>query len=152
MATRTSFEFESNVDSVIEKMGDEAEDRVRKATHHLRNEVQETLSGPRSGETYKVPDTRNTYYTASAPGEPPAQRLGHLRSSIGWKITKERGLLRQNMKIIGKVGTPLDYGAKLETGEYPSGRNYVVRRPWLGPTMVRERQAIKRILGGSRWL
>lgn len=175
MATRTSFEFDSNVDKVISEMGDEAEKRVEKAAHHLRNEVQKTLSGSRSGEKYKtlkdeeppdelkrfsgrsgisyrVPGTTSTYYRASASGEPPASRLGYLRSSIGWKIVKEGRLLLKGMKIIGKVGTPLTYGAKLETGEYPSGPSHVAARPWLGPTMVRERKPIKRILGGSRWL
>lgn len=151
MANRTTFKFDSNVDNVIKELGKETEDRVRKATHHLRNEVNETLSGERSGKTYKVPGTENTYYTASAPGEPPASRLGHLRSSIGWKIMEKRGLFKR-LAIVGRVGTPLEYGAKLETGEYPAGPNPTVARPWLGPTFVRERDAVKRILRRGTWL
>ena len=150
MPSRTEFTFDSNVDNVIKELGEEAEERVEKATHHLRDEVNETLSGERSGETYKVPGTESTYYTASAPGEPPASRLGHLRSSIGWKVMEKRFMGR--MEIRGRVGTPLEYGAKLETGEYPAGPDSQVARPWLGPTFVRERDAVKDILRGGRWL
>lgn len=153
MARKTTFTLDSNADAVIEKLGEEAEERVEKAAHHLRNETQETLSGERSGETYKVPGTESTYYTASAPGEPPASRLGHLRSSIDWEIIKERGVLGlgATKKIVGRVGTDLEYGAKLEHGQYPSGTDAQVARPWLGPTFVRERQAILRILRGTPW-
>jgi len=150
VSNKTEFTFDSNVDNVIKGLGKEAEDRVRKATHHMRDEVNETLSGQRSGETYKVPGTESAYYTASAPGEPPASRLGNLRSSIGWKILEKRFLGR--MEIIGRVGTPLEYGAKLETGEYPSGPDSQVARPWLGPTFVRERDAVKKILRRGTWL
>jgi len=154
MAKRSTFKLKSNVDNVLKELGDEAEERVEKATHHLRNEVEKTLSGQRSGKVYKVPDKKNAYYTASAPGEPPASATGRLRTSIGWKIMKGRAMfgLGAVSEIRGRVGTPLPYGAKLETGEYPSGPNTKVARPFLGPTEVRERQAIKRILGGRKWL
>jgi len=150
MANRSTFKLKSNLDGALKAVGDKAEERVEEATHHLRNEVEETLSGQRSGETYKVPKTQSSYYTASSPGEPPASRLGDLRSTIGWKIIKNRGAfgLGAVSEIRGRVGTPLEYGAKLETGEYPAGPNSQVARPWLGPTEVRERDEIRRILGG----
>lgn len=49
-------------------------------------------------------------YTASAPGEFPAQRLGHLRNSYQYKV------LGEGFKAAGYVGSDLDYAYFLEYG------------------------------------
>jgi hypothetical protein len=104
------------------------------ATEHMKGKLYETLSGNRSGRTYRVPGTRKTY-TASAPGEAPASRLGDLRRSIDTRI--EQGETR----IEGFVGTDLEYGLFLERGTL-----HIKPRPWLGPTFQKEAEAVKRIL------
>lgn len=68
------------------------------AANELRNASQLVLRGQRSGRRYKVPGTyrrqrdktdgkmkKGRYYTASAPGEPPAVRTGAFRMS--WQPT-----------------------------------------------------------------
>jgi hypothetical protein len=104
------------------------------ATQHVQGKLAETLSGNRSGRTYRVPGTGVTY-TASAPGEAPASRLGDLRRSIDTRI--EQGETR----IEGFVGTDLEYGLFLERGTL-----HIQPRPWLGPTFQKESEAVKRIL------
>lgn len=70
------------------------ESRTYRASNELRNAALNVLRGQRSGRRYKVPGTyrrqkdktdgkikRGRYYTASAPGEPPAVRTGTFRLS-----------------------------------------------------------------------
>lgn len=52
------------------------------AATQLRNAAIEVLAGSRGGRKYRVPGTKK-YYTASAPGQPPAVRTGSFRNS--WK-------------------------------------------------------------------
>ena len=70
------------------------ESRTYRASNELRNASLLVLRGQRSGRRYKVPGTyrrqrdktdgkmkKGRYYTASAPGEPPAVRTGTFRNS-----------------------------------------------------------------------
>lgn len=70
------------------------ESRSYRAANELRNSALIVLRGQRSGRRYKVPGThgrqrdkvtgkmrKGRYYTASAPGEPPAMRTGTFRNS-----------------------------------------------------------------------
>lgn len=56
--------------------------RTYRAANELRNAALIVLRGQRSGRRYKVPG-KNSYYTASAPGEPPAVRSGTFR--LAWQ-------------------------------------------------------------------
>lgn len=80
--------------TVTTEVRQEMERRSHLAANELRNSALIVLRGQRHGRRYKVPGTyrrqrdkvtgkmRNgRYYTASAPGEPPAVRLGHFRLS-----------------------------------------------------------------------
>lgn len=104
------------------------------ASLHMQGKIQETLAGQRSGRPYRVPGTKVTY-TASAPGEAPAVRLGDLRRSINYKIEQEAD------EVIGRIGSELDYGLYLERGTLN-----IAPRPWLAPTFDRETDNVKRIL------
>ncbi len=164
--SETQFKLESNFDKVAAEINEKAEEKVESAVHVLRNEVLDTLSGTRSGKQYPVPSDANKsavtrlgdrkvsrngqgvltdssgkrYYTASAPGEPPASRTGLLRATIGWYVeSKRKGLTKQ---VVGRVGSPLDYAVRLEKD---------MDRKFLHPSYQRKKQHIKRILG-SRWL
>lgn len=114
--------------------------RMETACQHLVNEVKKTLTGQRTGKTYKVPGTKRKLYTASAPGEPPAVRTGRLRNSIKYRV------LGRGVNLSGVVGTQVEYAPHLEFGT-----SKMEPRPFLRPTYERERKTIKAILGG-RWL
>lgn len=86
------------VEEAVENIKQQVERRSYLAANELRNSALIVLRGQRSGRRYKIPGTyrkqldkatgkkRNgRYYTASAPGEPPAVRTGAFRSS--WQPT-----------------------------------------------------------------
>ncbi len=125
--------LESHIPEVMKMMKDVAMERMHEAVNLVRNTTVEKLSGERSGRQYKVPGT-NKVYTASAPGEPPAVRLGELRQHVGaeveWNIASQQP--------VGKVGVPKiktpdgkeeDYGKMLEIGT-----KKMAARPWLEPS------------------
>ena len=124
---------------VMHSMEQTASKRMAEAVNVVRNTVLETLSGTRSGRTYKVPGTQRTY-TASAPGEPPAQATAGLRQSIKGTVEGE------GRKVIGKVGTPLDYGKHLEFGTHR-----MKPRPWLKISFEKSLSKVKSILS-RRWM
>ena len=111
---------------------DSFERAILKSSIEIRNELMKILSGPRSGFQYAIPGTGKvvdkektladgrvfhyrklegaTMYTASAPEEAPAQRLGHLRNSYQYKV------LGEGFDAAGYVGSDLDYSYYLEFG------------------------------------
>jgi hypothetical protein len=81
---------------VVIEVTTEAKSRSFRASNVLRNAELQVLAGQRSGRVYRVPFTgpgqyvtksgkikkkKPKFYTASAPGEPPAVRTGTLRRS-----------------------------------------------------------------------
>ena len=90
--------FDQAIDRTVEDIQQQLESRAYRAANELRNSALIVLRGQRSGRRYKVPGTyrkqldkvtgrkrRGRYYTASAPGEPPAVRTGTFRNS--WQAT-----------------------------------------------------------------
>lgn len=92
-------------------MNQDFERAMLKAAIRVHREVTYTLKGNRSGKLYRVPATKK-YYRASKAGEPPASRLGHLRTSYKYLV---KG---QGMDAVGYVGSPLPYSHFLEYGTY----------------------------------
>ena len=125
--------FEERIDEAIKKIADHAEERMLEAVDEVRNATLETLSGSRSGRIYKVPGT-GVYYTASAPGEPPAGQLGDLRKSVKGGIEKE------GKTVIGFVGSELLKASMLEMGT-----SKMLPRPWLRPSFEKSSDKIKEI-------
>lgn len=76
--------FTAAIEDATEQIKHQMESRSVRASNELRNAAIEVLRGQRSGRRYRVPNTRS-YYTASAPGEPPAVRTGTFRNS--WQPT-----------------------------------------------------------------
>lgn len=77
----------------------EAINRTYLASNQLRNAALKVLSGQRHGRVYSLPNSRgrkNKKYTASAPGESPAVRLGHLRASWQIRTSFTPGALREH--------------------------------------------------------
>lgn len=113
-----------------------AQKMMHKAVNEVRNTTLETLSGKRTGRTYFVPGTKRTY-TASAPGEPPAQATGRLRQSVKGVVKGMAGT------VTGQVGSVMEYAPCLEYGT-----KKMAARPWLRPSF--EKARVDSILG-SRW-
>ena len=68
------------LEAVTDHIKQEMERRSYLAANELRNASLLVLRGQRSGRRYRVPGTKR-YYTASAPGQPPAVRTGIFRMS-----------------------------------------------------------------------
>jgi hypothetical protein len=126
--------FTSHVPEAIRKIDETASDRMNTAVNEVLNKTLDTLSGTRHGRIYNVPGTHKSY-TASAPGEPPAQATGTLRQSI-------RGGLETLMgkKLVGFVGTDKDYGRMLEYGT-----SRITARPWLRKSFEESEGKVKEI-------
>ena len=122
-------------EGVKRKLGDTAKTRMLEAVNELRNETLITLSGNRSGRTYKVPGTQRTY-TASSPGQPPAQATSGLRQSIKGSIVSG----------VGRVSTSLEYGVMLQYGT-----KNMAPRPWLSVAADKARDKIRQIFS-RKWL
>lgn len=92
------------------------------------------LVGPRTGKWYRKPGT-GQMYQASAPGEPPALRLGDLRRSyqVG-KLEEEPG------RVQVKVGSPLEHAPILQ---------HKMNRPHLDTALDLARPEIEKILKGD---
>ena len=123
---------------VMHSIGQTASQRMLEAVNVVRNQALETLSGNRTGRTYKVPGTGRTY-TASAPGEPPAQASGELRQSVKVAVVAEE------KRLIGLAGSDSKHAAPLEFGT----RN-MAARPWLRISFEKVLPKIKEILS-RRW-
>ena len=129
--------FTRNLDQVVKKIDDMAAQRMAETCLHVQNKTKEKLSGNRTGRTYRVPGTNRTY-TASAPGEPPAQMHGQLRNSIQFRVKGGR-------TVSGEVGSGLKKAPMLEFGT-----RKMAARPFLRPTFQEELPEIKNILS-RRW-
>lgn len=94
------------------------------ASNELRNASQLILRGQRSGRRYKVPGTykrqrdkatgkmkNGRYYTASAPGEPPAVRTGAFR--MGWQSTSR--------VVFGSYISRIENEVMTDNGQYTLG-------------------------------
>ena len=116
------------VKEVVEDIKKQVEARSHTAANELRNSSLEILRGARGGRRYKVPGTfrrqrdkvsgkmkNGRYYTASAPGEPPAKRTGNFRRSWHPTALKEGNTyisrVESNLQIkIGPLGQILEEG------------------------------------------
>ena len=76
--------FVSNMPAVTFAIANGSAAGVQKAAYHVRNSIIVALRNTpkRTGHVYKVPGSKNKYYTASAPGEYPATATGRLRGSF----------------------------------------------------------------------
>ena len=107
-----------------------------KSAIDVRNAVVVKLSGGRTGRLYRVPATKR-FYRASAAGEPPAVRLGHLRASYKYLV---KG---QGMNSEGVVGSDLAYSHYLEYGT-----KKIKPRPHLKPAFIESKDKIKKHFEG----
>jgi len=133
-----SIKLKLNTTELMKSLDQTAPKRMMEAANELRNTVLETLSGDRSGRTYKVPDTERTY-TASAPGEPPAQATSDLRKSVKSSVEGK------GRSVIGKVKAEAKHALPLEFGHRQGGK-HVAARPFMKTSFDKSLDAIRRIL------
>lgn len=93
----------SHAEAIIAQIRHELERRAYLAANELRNASLDVLRGQRSGRVYRVPGTKR-YYTASAPGEPPAVRTGAFRLSWQPNTRIEGDLYVSSVESRQKVG------------------------------------------------
>ena len=114
----------SVVSSLVGQVGQEVKARAYRTANELQNQANHVLRGERSGRRYKKPGTyrrqrdpvsgkmRNgVYYTASAPGEPPANRTGAFRGSWHRKVYAQ-DLDGHNFNVRGVTESDLKVGTK----------------------------------------
>ena len=130
-----------NTKTVISKLQKAQIERMTDTMMFLDKQWKKKLSGKRTGRRYKKPGTKDTYYTASAPGEAPAAVLLDLIRSISWKIKKHfvKG-------IEGIMGSTLDKSVYLEFGT-----TRIKKRPSLKPVFRENKREIKKRLS-KKWL
>lgn len=87
--------------------------RATRAVNVMRNAELEVLRGQRSGKRYRKYPFRS-YYTASAPGEPPARRSGNLR--LHWNGTVETSPHGKGMEVKAVLESQEKYAVYLEEG------------------------------------
>lgn len=156
MAALNGFRMTNRSREVIRQIESGSQANLTAAAMIWHAGVLRELRGQRSGKEYFVPGTggvapapvtvnvshprykissytrmqnkrSGTVYTASAPGEAPASRLGDLRTSYRYRIKRN----------YAEVGTPLKYAIALEKGT----RN-MAPRPHLGVAYVKNRERI----------
>lgn len=124
MKTNITVPFTQAVENATDQIRHQMERRSFLAANELRNASQIVLRGQRSGRRYKVPGTyrrqRDTarnkvrngrYYTASAPGEPPAVRTGVFR--LSWQPTAQI--------VFGHYISRIESEARTDNGRYSLG-------------------------------
>lgn len=118
---------------ILNQFNAEHKARLIAAAAEWHKGVVKILRGTRSGRFYKVPGTQRMYQ-ASAPGEPPASRLGDLRTSYKFIVKRSEAL----------IGSPLHYARSLEYGT-----RKMAPRPHLKKAYMHNRQAIIGHLTGT---
>jgi hypothetical protein len=132
---------EISADSLMKELRVPAEQAMKMALVRFEGIVKETLTGARSGRTYKVSQT-GALHVASAPGEPPAVRMGNLRNSVGHSGPRWEG-----GTVSGEVGPGLgqapsgddpdpskSYARRLELGGADSRGIMIEPRPYMAPS------------------
>jgi hypothetical protein len=136
------------VERELEKLVPIAMRAVKRSALYLEGEVKRTLSGSRSGRSYKVSRT-GRLHIASAPGEPPAVLMGVLRNSV---VHSEP--VREGDRIFSNVGPGAGqdeadippYAVRLEFGGIDSRGVMIEARPYMTPTAERARSVIEQQL------
>lgn len=124
-----SYQIESKVKEVNEKITQGMKSRAYRVSNELRNASQDVLRGQRSGREYIVPGTGRVKYNkrnktatisyrryrASSPGEPPAVRTGTFRES--WQTKNESTGSGDSLSVKAMI----ESNARTDNGKYVLG-------------------------------
>lgn len=121
----------------LKKHGEEItkafEERLKLSLITIHESAVRSMQKVSHGRSYKR-GTRT--HIASKPGDPPNIDTGRLVSSVKWQLDTQR--------LVGAVGTDLEYGATLEFGSVNTAP-----RPWLGPAVRNSLSTLKRIFAAK---
>lgn len=128
-------------DEMLKEIKPQAEAVMVTALLRYETIIKETLSGGRSGRTYKVSKT-GVLHVASAPGEPPAVLMGALRNSVGhsqpvwdtWVLSGEVGPGLGQPPEAGQPDPAKSYARRLELGGVDSRGVMIEPRPYMAPS------------------
>lgn len=123
MATRITIVF-NRLPEIAAKLPREVGEIVMKTAFDVQQAAQESMSGPKSGRTYR---RGGKMHQASAPGEAPAVDTGDLANSIK---TEQTGPTSAIVGVGAKYGAPLEFGT-----------SRIRKRPFMGPAAEANRQA-----------
>ncbi len=129
-----SFEFEDHFEAVEAASLAELGRRLNEVGDEMLDYLHEKLTGPRTGREYYVPELGRTY-TASAPGEYPAEKLSFLRSSINAQYYETPSSMSVS---VGSDG--IEYARTLELD---------MGRPFISRSFFEKQDRIKQILQGG---
>lgn len=135
-------DLDQAVDQTLDDIKKQIESRAYRAANELRNSALIVLRGQRNGRRYKVPGTfgrhrdktdgkmkNGRYYTASAPGEPPAVRTGTFRNS--WQPTSR--------VVFGSYISRIESDVTTDNGRYNLGELLEKGTPRMDPRPHHER-------------
>ena len=155
---RANAEITRIVENVVKNVEDQMQSRSVRAANELSGAVKQVLSGERSGRRYRAPETyrrqrdkatgrmrKGVYYTASAPGEPPANRTGDFRLSFNQtKAFAER--MGRVVHYHSQTGSSYRVkGGRLLGEMLENGTRRMLPRPYMQPTIDRAMPNIIRI-------
>lgn len=145
------------IEEAVENVRKQVKRRTYLAANELRNSALLILRGQRSGRRYKVPGTyrrqrdkvsgkmkNGRYYTASAPGEPPAVRTGAFRNS--WQVSQ--GGVKE---LFGSYIARIESDLRVSDGRYnlgellEEGTSRMDPRPYVEKTLQHAEKNIVRI-------
>lgn len=144
------------IDDVVNGIRKQVQRRTYLAANELRNSALIVLRGQRHGRRYKVPGTyrrqrdktdgkmkNGRYYTASAPGEPPAVRTGNFRKS--WQVSQT-----PVREIFSSYTARIESSLKTDSGHLlgeilEDGTPRMAPRPYIKRTLEHAEKKIVRI-------
>ena len=125
MNVKVQVPLDADLREIADKIQHQMESRAVRASYELYNSSQLILRGQRSGRRYKIPGTykrqrdpsdgkmkNGRYYTASAPGEPPAVRTGAFRMS--WQPSAR--------KVYGVYFSRIESDLRVDNGKHNLGQ------------------------------
>ena len=105
-----SAEFEAVWKGMQDSIKQQMMHRAYTGSQELRTAaVDNVLKNQGGGRRYRVPSTKS-YYTASAPGQPPANRTGHFRMS--WHPNAKIGAGGSGFSVISEIENNVRVGKK----------------------------------------
>jgi len=130
------------IQTTLKGVHQEVAARTYRASNELRNASLIVLRGQRSGIKYKIPFTKREY-TASAPGESPANRTGIFRLSWGTHVRVEKS--GNDLKAVASIESNVKVGGHLLGDILEEGTKRMKSRPYKQAVRDRAMPKIKEI-------
>lgn len=136
------------VEKIIDDITDQMKSRGVRAANELTTAKNHVLRGKGGGRRYRVPNTRR-YYTASAPGDVPANRTGQYRQK--WEEKSYSGSAGSTLMVKSQIESRVrtdngayNLGNLLEEGS-PGGK--IAPRPHKKKIAEKAEPKIRKIYG-----